>query len=151
MNPLYQALERRKVGLRIPKRCHKSGTCIWTRGTVLAAIDWYRLALNYLGSYVANNGKEQLLTIEVLTKIMKQPRLLRWIMLTKVIGLNIETTAWRTLTTVFSVLSKYGFQPMLITILYTPRVESPAQPKYTPDVCSDTTSEKFSAGKLATV
>ena len=112
---------------------------------------WYRLALNYLGSYVANNGKAQLLTIEVLTKIMKQPRLLRWIMLTKVIGLNIETTAWRTLTTVFSVLSKYGFQPMLITILYTPCVESPAQPKYTPDVCSDTTSEKFSAGKLATV
>jgi hypothetical protein len=38
---------------------------------------------------------------------------------------------------------------MLITILYTPRVESPAHPKYTPDVCSDTTSEKFSAGKLA--
>ena len=113
---------------------------------------WYRLALNYLGSYVANNGKAQLLTIEVLTKIMKQPRLLRWKMLTtEVIELNIETTAWRTLTTVFSVLSKYGFQPMLITILYTPCVESPAQPKYTPDVCSDTTSEKFSAGKLATV
>jgi len=48
-------------------------------------------------------------------------------------------------------LSKYGFQPTLITILYIPRVESPAQPKYTPDVYSDTTSEKFSAGKLATV
>jgi hypothetical protein len=57
----------------------------------------------------------------------------------------------RTPTTVFSVLSKYGFQPMLITILYIPRVESPAQPKYTPDVCSDTTSEKFSAGKFAVV
>jgi hypothetical protein len=39
---------------------------------------------------------------------------------------------------------------MLMTILYTPRVESPAQPKYTPDVCSDSMSEKFSAGKFAT-
>jgi len=63
----------------------------------------------------------------------------------------MEITAEQTLTTVFSVLSKYGFQPMLITILYIPRFESPAQPKYTPDVCSDTTSEKFSAGKLAAV
>jgi hypothetical protein len=34
------------------------------------------MAMNYLRSYVANNGKAQLLTIEVLTKIIKQPRLL---------------------------------------------------------------------------
>ena len=39
---------------------------------------------------------------------------------------------------------------MLMTILYMPRVESLAQPKYTPDVCSDSMSEKFSAGKFAT-
>jgi hypothetical protein len=37
-----------------------------------------------------------------------------------------------------------------MAILYTPRVESPAQPKYTPDVCSDSRSEKFSADKFAT-
>ena len=39
---------------------------------------------------------------------------------------------------------------MLMTILYMPRVGRQAQPKYTPDVCSDSMSEKFSAGKFAT-
>lgn len=38
---------------------------------------------------------------------------------------------------------------MLMTILKIPRLDSPAQPKYTPEVCSERTEEKFSAGKLA--
>lgn len=38
---------------------------------------------------------------------------------------------------------------MLMTILKTPRLDSLAQPKYTPEVCSERTQEKFSAGKLA--
>ena len=53
------------------------------------------------------------------------------------------------LTTVFSELSKKGFQPMLMTILKMPLVDNPAQPKYTPDACSARTSGKFSTGRLA--
>ena len=77
VNPLYQTLERQKVGLRISKGCHKSGTCIPTHGTVVAA-SIKSVWPSYLGSDVANNGKAQLLTIEVLIKIMKQPRFLQW-------------------------------------------------------------------------
>ena len=43
--------------------------------TVVAAVN---LALNYLRSYVANDGKAHLLAIEVLAEIMKQPRFLQW-------------------------------------------------------------------------
>jgi hypothetical protein len=38
---------------------------------------------------------------------------------------------------------------MLMTILYIPLPGKDAQPKYTPEVCSDSTSEKLSADKLA--
>jgi hypothetical protein len=46
-----------------------------------------------------------------------------------------------TLTIVFSGLLKYGFQPMLMTILKTPIVDTRAQPKYTPEGCSERTVE----------
>lgn len=38
---------------------------------------------------------------------------------------------------------------MLMTILYIPLPDKAAQPKYTPEVCSDSISEKLSADKLA--
>lgn len=50
---------------------------------------------------------------------------------------------------VFSVLLKYGFQPILMTILKTPRVDNPAQPKYTPGGYSETRVEYPSVDKLA--
>ena len=53
------------------------------------------------------------------------------------------------LTMVFSGLLKYRFQPMLMTILKTPRVDNPAQPKYTPEGCSERRLEYPSVDKLA--
>lgn len=50
---------------------------------------------------------------------------------------------------VFSVLLKYGFQPILMTILKTPRLDNLAQPKYTPEGCSERTAEYPSVDKLA--
>lgn len=54
-----------------------------------------------------------------------------------------------TLTMVFSVLLKYGFQPMLMTILYIPWLDNPAHPKYTPDGYSARRSEYPVVDKLA--
>ena len=50
---------------------------------------------------------------------------------------------------VFSALLKNGFHPILITILKTPRVDNPAQPKYTPEGCSERRVEYPSVDKLA--
>lgn len=85
----------------------------------------------------------QILPIEIFSKVMKQPWLLHYkLELTrkkkkvekKFRGCNL---CLDTLTIVFSALLKYGFQPMLMTILKTPLPETRAQPKYTPEGCSE--------------
>lgn len=73
----------------------------------------------YLGSNITNYNKTQFLTIEILIKFMKQPRLLQYKLDSENQSSHTEVTMQVNviLTIVFSVLLKYGFQPILMTIL----------------------------------